>query len=407
MPEQPCEELFELAAFYLRDGGNRCQILNDRKIIGALEKKEVPHDDAVMYMCGGCMEISSQGTNGDMLFTQFFNTPKVLELMMNGGVCLNTGRKILKNIDKTLADYSSFEEFYTAFLNELTRILHLWFRRIDMCVKLRAELKPSFFISSQIENCIARGRGINDGGAKYEDYGATPLAIPNLGDSLFCLKRAVYDEAFVSADELLAALRNNFADDEALRMRLLNLPKFGQGHNEADAMVDRVLGDVCDAFDSYTNVLGGRVRPMIMTFNTAASAGAALGATPDGRKAGTPIAQGLSPQSSSMTQGLSTALRSANSLDLSRLWGGTTSMWDIDRKFASRDNLKTIIKTFLQQGGHIYQGNTTDVDELKRAQKEPEKYPHLIVRIGGYSGRFVTLNESLQNEIIGRYRHSA
>jgi pyruvate-formate lyase len=108
-----------------------------------------------------------------------------------------------------------------------------------------------------------------------------------------------------------------------------------------------------------------------------------------------------------MTHGLSTAMNSANSLNLNKVWGGTTSMWDIDRKFANIENLKTIIQTFLQQGGQIYQGNTTDVEELKAAVLEPEKYPHLIVRVGGYSGRFVSLNKELQKDIINRYRHGA
>ena len=407
MPDNPEEELLELAANYLRNGSNRCQILNDKSIINALTEKGVTYEDAIMYMCGGCMEVSSQGTNGDMLFTNFFNTPKMLELFVNGGTCLVTGKKMLPELHTDLSSFSSFDEFYSSFMSELERVMHLWFKRIDICVKQRAKLKPSFYISAQIDDCIQKGRGINDGGARYEDYGATPLAIPNMGDCLYAIKQAVFEEKFISAKELLKALQNNFAGNEVLRLRLQKLPKFGQGNKEADNMVSNVLNDVCEIFGSYTNVLGGKVRPMIMTFTLAARAGKALGASPDGRPSGLPIAHGLTPQSTSMTYGLSTAMNSANSICLKEVWGGATSMWDIDKKFATTDNLKAIIKTFLDQGGQIYQGNTTDVIELLEAQKAPEKYPHLIVRVGGYSGRFVTLHEDLQNDVINRYRHGA
>jgi formate C-acetyltransferase len=144
---------------------------------------------------------------------------------------------------------------------------------------------------------------------------------------------------------------------------------------------------------------------MIMTFVLAARAGKALGASPDGRNAGETIAHGLTPQNASMKHGITTAMASANSLRLEKVWGGTTSMWDIDESYATQENLKSIIKVFLKQGGQIYQGNTTSVDELRRAYREPEKYKYLIVRVGGYSGRFCSLDKELQKEIINRKKH--
>lgn len=406
MPENAPEDWWDVAARDLRDGGNRAQVVSDRAVIAAMTRDAaIPEADARMYMCGGCMEISPHGMNGDLLFTGFFNTAKVLELVINGGVCLNTGRRLLPGWRRTLADFAGFEELYAAFAGELRRILEMTFRCMDIASEEYARLRPRFLVSSQVDDCIARGRGINAGGARYEDFGSTPLGIPNLGDSLFALRRAVYEERFVSADGLLEALRRDFQDEEPLRARLLALPKFGQGQADADVMTNRVLGSVCDAYDGYRNRFGRRIKPMIMTFMMAPVAGAALGATPDGRRARTPITQGLTPQSMAMTGGLTTAISSANSLDLRRFSGGASSMWDLDPDYASESTLKGVLKAFLNTGGQMYQGNTTDVATLVKAKATPGSYRHLMVRIGGFSGLFVACSPAVQDEIISRHRH--
>lgn len=406
VPENAPDDWYDVAARDVRDGGNRSQVLSDRAVVAAMTHRgDIPVEDARMYMCGGCMEISPHGMNGDLLFAGFFNTAKVLELVVNGGRCLNAGRKMLAHWNRTLADFATFEELYAAFEPELRRALRLTFRSMDIASEECARNRPRFLVSSQVDDCIQRGRGINNGGARYEDYGSTPLGIPNLGDSLYAIQRAVFEEKFVSGAELLAALQRNFSEFEALRARLRALPKFGQGHAEADAMTNRVLRSVCDAYDAYRNRFGRRIKPMIMTFMMAPIAGRALGATPDGRLAGTPITQGLTPQSMAMEKGLTTAIASANSLDLHRFAGGASSMWDLDAEYATHANLKSILKTFLGTGGQMYQGNTTDVRTLEKARQAPDHYPHLLVRVGGYSGRFTTLSPELQDEIIARKRH--
>lgn len=406
MPEKAPKDFYELAARDLVEGGNRAQVVSDAAVIRAMTRNNaMPMEDARMFMCGGCMEISPHGMNGDLLFTGFFNTAKILELVINGGRCMLTGNKMLAGYSKTLEDYVSFEELYRTFAEELTRILHLTFKRMDITSEEWSKNRVMFLLSSQVENCIERGRSINDGGAKYEDFGSTPLGIPNIGDSLTAIKNAVFGEQFIGAGKLLEALKNDFKDNENLRRRLMHLPKFGQGHSGADGMVNRVLTSVCDIYDSYINRIGGRIKPMIMTFMMAPITGAALGATADGRKAGTPITQGLTPQSFAMTKGISTAMMSANSLDLGRFSGGTTSMWDLCPELATVENVQSIVKAFIQSGGHMYQGNTTDVDVLKDAMENPDKYPHMLVRVGGYSGKFVTLSREIQEEIITRRRH--
>lgn len=405
LPEEPDDAVLQLAAEDLVGGGNRAQVISDRAVVGALVRAGIPVEDARMYMCGGCMEISPMAMNSDLLFTSFFNVPKVLELILTGGVCLNTGKHML-DLPHELAGYADFASLYAAFERELGRILTLTFRRIDIASEEWARNRPRFLVSSQVDDCIARGRGILDGGARYEDYGSTPLGIPNAGDALYALEQAVFVEQFVTATELLAALRTDFVGYEALHRRLLALPKFGQGHAAADAMTNRVTQSVCAIYEAYTNRLGGRVKPMIMAFRMAAVTGQALGASPDGRRAHAPITQGLTPQSKAMTKGLSTAILSANSLDLERFSGGAATMWDLDPSLAKVEYVKQVLAAFAATGGQMFQGNMTDVEELRRAQENPDQYANLLVRVGGFSARFVGLSRGEQDDVIARYRHT-
>lgn len=405
LPEEPDDAVLQLAAEDLVTGGNRAQVISDRAVVKAMVRAGIPVEDARMYMCGGCMEISPMAMNSDLLFTNFFNVPKVLELILTGGACLNTGKRML-DLPCDLTGYADFASLYAAFERELGRILTLTFQRMDVASEEWARNRPRFLVSSQVDDCIARGRGILDGGARYEDYGSTPLGIPNAGDALYALEQAVFGERFATARELLAALRADFVGHEVLHRRLLSLPKFGQGHPEADAMTNRVTQSACAIYEAYTNRLGGRVKPMIMTFRMAAVTGQALGASADGRRARTPIAQGLTPQSQAMTRGLSTAILSANSLDLERFSGGAATMWDLDPSLAKVEYVKQVLAAFAATGGQMFQGNMTDVEELRRAQENPDQYAHLLVRVGGFSARFVGLSRGEQDDVVARHRHT-
>jgi len=408
IPERTPEKLLHLAAWDLIHGGNRAQILNDREIIAAMTRDgHIPVEDARMYMCGGCMEISPQGMNGDMLFTGFVNTLKILEYVLTGGECLTTGERHMPHLNKSLPDYHDMEELYQAFLAELRRDLTLGFKAMDIASEAMAKFKPRFLLSSQIDDCIKRGRCMHEGGARYEDFGSTPLGLPNIADCLTAIRVAVFEEKFISGAELLAAMKNNFDGNEALRRHLLHLPKYGQGNAEADRMAARVIQDTCDIYDGYTNRLGGKIKPMIMTFMMAPLAGMGIGAMPDGRLKGTPITQGVTPQSVAMTDGILTAIRAAGSMPLRHFSGGASNIWDLDPSMAKPETVESLLKVFFQSGGQMFQGNIVDVAELRKAQEHPENYEHLLVRVGGYSGRFVALGKENQDEIINRRHHAS
>ena len=406
MPEDCPDDFIKLAAHYLLKGRNRAQILNDPAIIKAMETFGMPKEDAAMYTCGGCMEITPQGMNSDLLFAGFQNIPKTVELVITGGECLVTGKKLKAVNLPSLVAYKTFDEFYKAFENELARELNLFFRRIDIYSEMCAENRPCYLQSSMIADCLERGREMHDGGARYHDYGSSPMGLPNAADAIFAVKKAVYDDNICTAEELLAALRANFEGYEDLRLKLRAIPKYGQQNPEADAMAARVMESVCRIYESYRTRWGGRAKPVVLTFVWAAMLGSQLGATADGNKAGTPIAQSLTPQSSSMTEGITAAIGSYTSMPLNLVAGGGSSMWDIDPQWASPAVIEPLLRTFLKLGGHIWQGNTTDVEELIKARENPNDYRSLMVRVGGYSARFVTLDDELQREIINRRRHA-
>ncbi|MCL2488624.1 MAG: hypothetical protein FWE80_08065 [Oscillospiraceae bacterium] len=407
LPKNPPADFVRLCARYLREGSNRAQLLNDEAIIGALTTSGVPFRDAVEYACCGCMEIGLQGMTSDYLFNGWHNVPKMLELFLTGGHCLKTGEFFHSVQAKGLEYYENFEDFYTGFIAEVRRILHIFFYAQDVFGEEAEHSRPSYLVSSMIQDCFAKGRNIHGGGARYYDYGSTPLGLPNVADALFAVKKAVFEDKLCSAAELLAALRANFEGYGGLRKQLLAIPKFGQEDTEADGFMARFFGDVADIYTGYTTRFGGTGKCIILTFVWAPEAGAALGATADGNLAGKPVAQGLTPQSSSMTRGLTAAINSCASIPFHKFNGGATTMWDLDPAWASEEVIEALFTTFFENGGQIYQGNTTNVAELIAAQKNPEENIHLIVRVGGFSARFVTLDRAVQDEIIGRVRHNA
>jgi formate C-acetyltransferase len=187
----------------------------------------------------------------------------------------------------------------------------------------------------------------------------------------------------------------------------LALPKYGQEHAEADALAKRLSCDLVTAYRSYVNRFGGNGEFILLTFAWAPVAGRELGATPDGRLSGAPVAQAITPQSMSMTNGITAAINSCTTQPFELFAGAASSMWDLDPSWATEDVIKALLLTFFEQGGQIFQGNTTDVNELIKAKENPEAYPHLIVRVGGYSARFIWLPQDLQDEVISRLRHKA
>jgi formate C-acetyltransferase len=405
MPENPPQAYVDLCVRYLKQGKNRAQILNDKAITTALMGRDIPYRDAVEYTCGGCMEIVLQGMNSDYLFNGWHNIPKYVELAITGGKCLKTMKQLKNTRFRGLAAYADFDTFYRDLEEEMGRILRINFETQDIFSEAAEKARPSYLISSMLDDCLIKGRNMHGGGVRYHDYGFSPVGMPNAADALFAVKKAVFDDRFCQAAELVATLEANFAGCEPLRLRLKALPKYGQDNEEADAMARRVMASICRIFAGYRTRWNGRVKPVVLTFVWAPTAGRILGATADGNLAGKPVAYGLTPQSASMTRGITAAINSNTAMPNELFSGGASSMWDLDPAWASPEIVENLLMTFMNAGGQIFQGNITDVEELIRARDYPEQYGQLIVRVGGYSARFAGLSRELQEEVIARYRH--
>jgi len=387
-------------------GGNRAQILYDPAVMGAMMNRGIPFADAAQYACGGCMEVSAQGMNSDFLFIGWQDTAKMLELMITGGVCLRSGKKIGPFLaDKGLAAYDNFEDFYRDFIEEARRLTHMQLHMQDIYSEAAQIARPSYLLSSMIDDCIERGRNMHAGGARYHDYGGTHLAMPNTADGLYAVKEAVFEKKICTADELIEAMKADYCGYEALQAKLRALPKYGVDHPGADALARQMFSDFADMYLSYHTRWDGRGVPVILTFVYATAAAAELGATPDGRNAGKVVAQGVTPHSPSMTEGVTAAINSCTKMPFGKFAGGASSMWDFDSDWAKEPVIEALLKTFIENGGQIFQGNTTPVEEMIRAQENPDEYRNLFVRVGGYSSRFVNLSKELQDEIIKRRRH--
>lgn len=406
MPDDAPDDFVDLTVRYLIEGDSRAQVYGDDAVIAAVHNSgKVAIEDARHWTAGGCMEVSPQGCNCDLLFSFAHNVTRTFELVTNGGCLLQTGERIM-DYPRTLADYGSFEELYAAFSAELAREIDILAQRLDIYLDEYARYRSSFLLSSMTHDCLERGRSINDGGARYTNYGGSGVGIPNVGDSLYAIQRAVFTDRRVTGAQLLEALRADFIGHEALHAYLRGLPKYGADDEAADAMTDRVFCTFADLLASHTTRHGGTLVPIILGFVWVVGFGEQVGATADGRRAGRPLAHGLSPQSGSALKGITGAIRSATSLSLEKAGGGGAMMWDLDPSWACPRVVKPLLQSFVDRGGHIFQGNVISVEKLRQAQKSPDDYRDLMVRVGGWSARFGTLSAATQEEIITRYKFS-
>ena len=244
VPKDPPKEYIDLITDYVINGKNRAQLIGDESTIRALVKNGVTETDATDYYCGGCMEVGVQGRTSDFLFTGYQNIAKMLELCMTGGYCL-IGKRYLDYLKPApITEFESYEDFYAAFIAQVDKILTRNLKYQDMLSAHVEKKRPAYLISSMIDDCLARGRNMHGGGARYHDYGSALVAVPNTADALTAIKIAVYDKKICTAAEMLEALKADFVGYEDLHAKLLALPKYGQENEEADAIAARLCKDL-------------------------------------------------------------------------------------------------------------------------------------------------------------------
>ncbi len=355
----------------------------------------------------GCVETGAFGKENYNL-TGYFNLPKVLEITLNNGRDPQTGICIGLETGEPTA-FRSFAELFSAFQKQLRYFIDIKVRGNNVIERLYARYMPAPFLSLLIDDCIAKGKDYHDGGARYNTSYIQGVGLGTITDAFSAIKYHVYDQENVTMDELLEATSADFAGQQRLRMMLLNRsPRYGNDDDRADDIMVRVFEAYYNAVDNRPNTKGGVYRINLLPTTVHVYFGSVVGATTDGRHAGTPLSEGISPVQGADRHGPTAVIKSAAKMDHTRT-GGTLLNQKLTPQLLQDedgiDKLAQLVRTYFKLDGHHIQFNVVDADTLRAAQENPEQYRDLIVRVAGYSDYFCDLTEALQEEIIARTEH--
>lgn len=393
----------------VKTGFGQPSIFNTDAIVQELIRQGKSVEDARNGGASGCVETGAFGKECYIL-TGYFNLTKVLEITLNNGLDPRTGKRVgLKTGDP--AEFKSYEELFEAFKKQLHHFVEIKVKGNNIIERLYADYLPAPFLSLLIDDCIVKGKDYHDGGARYSTSYIQGVGLGTMTDVLSSLKYNVFDKKHVRMEELLKALKNNFKEAEPLRQRLLNkTPKYGNDDDYADEIMRSVFEAYYQEVAGRPNAKGGNYQINLLPTTVHVYFGRVTGATPDGRKASEPLSEGISPVQGADRKGPTAVIKSASKMDHIRT-GGTL----LNQKFTPQlladddgiDKLAHLIRSYFLLDGHHIQLNVITADTLRQAQKHPEKYKDLIVRVAGYSDYFVDVGADLQNEIIKRTEHEA
>jgi len=391
----------------VKTGFGQPSIFNTDSIVQELVRMGKTVEDARDGGSSGCVESGAFGREAYLL-TGYFNMPKVFEITLHNGVDPRTGKRIgLETGDPT--KFKTFDELYAAYEKQLRHFVDIKIQGNNVIEKLFMEYLPAPFLSILIDDCIVKGKDYHAGGARYNSNYIQGVGTGTITDILSAVKMHVFEKKAVSMEELIAALDANFEGKEALRQRFLNkTPKFGNDDDYADSLMRRAFETYFAAIDGRPTVRGGRYRVDMLPTTCHIYFGKVTGATADGRKAGEPVSEGVSPVQGADRNGPTAVIKSVGKMDHLRT-GGTLLNQKFTPQLLADDqgliNLKDLVRSYFKLGGHHIQFNVVTVETLRDAQKHPEKYRDLIVRVAGYSDYFVDCGKELQDEIINRTEH--
>lgn len=364
-------------------------------------------EDARAGGCSGCVEVGAFGKEAYIL-TGYFNLPKVLEFALHDGRDPRSGRQVGPRTGDA-AHFTGVEQVMAAFRAQLHHFLDVKIAGNQIIGQMYERLMPAPFLSVLIDDCIATGRDYNAGGARYNNSYIQGVGIGTITDSLAAIRQMVDEERRLSMGELVAALDADFAGREDLRVRLARrAAKYGNDDERADDLMRRVFEAFFEEVDGRPAPRGGRHRIQMLPTTCHVYFGSVTGATPDGRPAGRPLSEGISPVQGADRKGPTAVLRSAAKMDHIRTGGTLLNMKFTPSLVAGDDGLEKLahlVRGYFKMDGHHVQFNIVDAGTLRAAQENPEDFRGLIVRVAGYSDYFCDLSSALQDEIIARTEH--
>lgn len=405
--EHTNEELLRHAVKVVSKGSGMPQFFNDKAIVHELEKLGISHKDALDYAIVGCVELTTQGNNLGWSDAAMFNMNKVLELTLNHGKCLLTGQQLGPDLG-SLSTYQSFDALQEAFKKMMLYFIDKMIPCCEEVEKAHIDILPTGFLSSVIDDCMEKGLDVTKGGAHYNLSGIQMIQVANLADSLAAIKQMAYDEKRIEPQALEQALQTNFEHDEVMRQMLLNrVPKYGNDVEWVDELGAKWAQFFRDTLRNYTNYRGGIYHSGMYTVSAHVPMGQNVGASADGRLSQTPLADGgLSAVYGRDLKGPTAVLKSVSRLqDDCTTNGGLLNMKFLPEFFATESGIQkfcNLLRTFVDLEIPHIQFNVVRREDLLAAQKHPEQYSSLTVRVAGYTAYFTELAGDLQNEIIAR-----
>lgn len=391
----------------VKTGFGQPSIFNADTIVQELVRQGKTVEDAREGGASGCVEAGAFGREAYFL-TGYFNLPKILEMALHNGIDPRTGKQV-GPVTGNPTVFETFDDFLDAYKRQLQHFIDIKIKGNNIIEQINAKYMPVPFLSLFIDDCVTNAKDYNAGGARYNTSYIQGVGLGTITDSLTALKYHVFDNRTIATKDFLDALNTDFQGYDDFRQLLVNsTPKYGNDEDYADDVMKEIFESFYEAVNDRPNTRGGVHRINLLPTTCHIYFGSMIGALPDGRRAGKPLSEGISPVQGADRNGPTAVVKSAAKIDHIRT-GGTL----LNQKFLPQvledeqgiTKLAHLIRAYFKMDGHHMQFNVVNSDELRRAQDCPDDYRDLIVRVAGYSDYFVDLTPQLQNEIIERTTH--
>jgi formate C-acetyltransferase len=384
---------------------------NDAVIIKDLNEDGYPLQDARDYSIVGCVEPTGTGNNNGYTASNSIRLSAILEMALHEGRQFGADWQQMGSKTPPADTFESIEDVKKAFENQLKYNMDLMVKRADIKDQLFADAYPAPLLSSTIEGCVESGLDLTSGGAKYNHGGVSARALATVANSLAAVQWAVFEEKLVTMGELVEHLKNNFKDAEVLRQKIIHYaPKYGNADPKVDDLAVWVAKVYSEEARKHPCILGGVYRPLLVASGTHVYEGRETGATPDGRLARQPVSNGISPANGTEKNGMTSVLQSVCAVSAIPMPDGTGMNMNFNPAMIQSeeglDKFTALLEAYFEMGGRHIQFNPYSRETLIDAQQNPKNYPDLMVKVSGYSYRYIDLSKALQDDILTRTEFS-
>ncbi len=393
----------------IRQGHGYPSVFNPDTYVKEMVRAGKTVEDAREGGCSGCIEVGAFGKEAYLL-TGYLNTPKILEITLNNGFDPISQKQLgLQTGDPR--SFKSFEELYDAWHKQMIYFVNLKLSVNNYIERMFSLYAPATFLSLYIDDCIDKGKDYYSGGARYNTTYIQCTGLGTITDCFTTLKKHVFEDKRYTMDQMLDAVKKNWEGEEVLRQYIRNhTPFFGNDDEYADSIAVRVYEDLVKAIEGRPNTRGGQTHLNMLSTTCHNYFGSVCGASVNGRFAHFAISDGTSPAHGSDSHGPTAVIKSLGKLDQTKSGGTLLNVRFTPQLFKRDEDIKkcaSLVRTYFKFGGHHIQFNIVDTATLLDAQKHPDQYKDLLVRVAGYSDYFNDMTEQLQNEIIARTENDA